>query len=182
MIVISNTAPIIYLAKIGKLSILRDLYSIIYIPSEVWNELMSPVFLKKKKISTDIKFEIEAKEAGWLIVKDPIKEDNLELALTLTRNLGRGEAYAIALSKELSADLLLINDKLAKEIAEKMGITTKWITEVLLEAAERKIIINFPNFKNLFELIIKNGLWIEKTQYKNIILKAKEIFQYKIKD
>ena len=138
MIVISNTSPIIYFASVGRLSLIKDLYSIIYIPTEVWNELMSPILLGKEGLPIDIKFEIEAKETGWIIVKVPIKDENLELALNLSHDLGRGEAYAIALSMELSADLLLINHKKAKEIVEKMGITIKWSTEILLDAVEKK--------------------------------------------
>lgn len=64
LIVISDTSPIIYLAKIEKLSILKDLYSTIYIPSEVWKELIYPISQNKKNIPADIKFEIDAKESG----------------------------------------------------------------------------------------------------------------------
>ena len=103
MIIISNTSPIIYFARISKLSLLKEIYNTIYIPLAVWNELMTPLLLKKEKIPPDIKHEIAAKEAGWLIVKDPEKEENLEIALSLSTELGRGEAYAIALSVELSA-------------------------------------------------------------------------------
>ncbi len=75
MIVISDTSPIIYLAKIEKLSILKDLYTRIYIPSEVWKDLIYPISQNKINIPTDIKFEIDAKESGWLIVKDPEKRN-----------------------------------------------------------------------------------------------------------
>lgn len=177
MIVISDSAPITYLAKIGSLSILKNLYSTIFIPSEVWNELMSPILLKNRDIPSDIKFEIEAKEAGWLIVKDPENDKYLEIALNLSRDLGRGESYAIALSLELSADLLLINDKKAKETAEELGINTKWITEILLEAVEKNFIKNFQEFKEIFESMIENGLWIEREHYKNIFTKAKEFLK-----
>lgn len=122
MIIISNTTPIIYFAKIDKLSLLKDLYSQIYIPTEVWNELITPLTSKKEEIPLDLKYEIEAKEAGWIIVRDPEKDEYIEVALNLFNELGRGEAYAIALYLELHADLLLINDQKAKEIAEKMGI------------------------------------------------------------
>ena len=37
--VVSNTTPIIALLKIGKLSILKDLYGEISIPNEVFNEI-----------------------------------------------------------------------------------------------------------------------------------------------
>jgi len=177
LIVISDTSPIIYLAKIEKLSILKDLYTRIYIPSEVWKELIYPISQNKINIPTDIKFEIDAKESGWLIVKDPEKEEYHEMALNLSRELGRGEAYAIALSLELKADVLLINDKKAKEIAEKKGIKTRWNTEVLLDALEQKLIKNYSEFEKLLNRLIEVGFWIEKREYEKVILKAKNIMK-----
>lgn len=121
MIVISDTSPIIFFAKIKKLKLLKDLYSKIYIPTHVWEEITFPLSQSNKGNPIDLKYEIEAKEEGWLIVKDPEQGEYYEIALQLTQILGSGEAYAIALCFELTADLLLINDKIAKEIAEKKG-------------------------------------------------------------
>jgi predicted nucleic acid-binding protein len=64
LIIVSNTSPIIYFATIGKLTLLKDLYSKVYIPTEVWNELTRPITLKEEKLPPDIKYEMEAKEAG----------------------------------------------------------------------------------------------------------------------
>ena len=71
----------------------------------------------------------------------------------------------------------MINDKKAKETAEELGINTKWITEILLEAVEKNFIKNFQEFKEIFESIIENGLWIEREHYKNIFTKAKEFLK-----
>ena len=43
MIVVSDTAPLIFLGKINKLSIFKELYSKIYVPTEVWGELIYPI-------------------------------------------------------------------------------------------------------------------------------------------
>ena len=181
MIVVSNTAPIIYLASIEKLSVLKELYNKVYIPSEVWNELIRPLTLKQE-VPPDIPSEIKAREEGWLIVTDPEKEENIEIALELTQELGHGESYAIALSIELSADLLLINDRKAKEIAEKMKIKTKWIAEVLLDALEKRIIPHFKEFREILDGIIEKGLWITKEQYTKVIENANEYFKKKEKN
>jgi hypothetical protein len=142
MIVISDTTPIIYFGKIGKLRFLKKLYSIIYIPEAVWEELIEPHSKTDKIVTTDIKYEIKAKEAGWFIIKNPESKEFKELALELSKEIGRGEAYAIALYLEKNADLLLINDKVAKDIAETKGINTKWNAEVLLEAFDKNYIKN----------------------------------------
>ena len=175
MIIVSNTSPIIYLASVGRLTLLKELYTKIYIPSEVWNELINPWILREERIPPDIKYEIEAKESGWLIIKDPEKEENIEIALGLSLQLDIGEAYAIALSLELDADSLLINDQKAKEIAESMGIRTKWITEVLVEAVEKKLLKKFSEFEDIFNHMVENGLWIRKSHYYIILDKVKKL-------
>jgi len=164
MIVISNTSPILYFGLAGKLSILKDLYSKIYIPNAVWEEIPS-----------SLRININDKKTDWLVIQNPEKEEFKELAFSLFSILGRGESYAIALSLELKADYLLINDQEAKIKAEEMGIKTKWITEVLIDAAEKKIIKKFQEFQKIFEMMIENGLWIKKEHYNKILLKAKEI-------
>lgn len=93
----------------------------------------------------------------------------------MTLELDIGEAYAIALSIELSADYLLINNQKGKDLAESMGIQTKWITEVLLESVEQKFISDFGEFREILDLMIENGLWIRKSIYESILLKVKTL-------
>ena len=175
MIVISDTAPIIFFAKVKKLSILKQLYSIIYIPNAVWEELIEPLAKSKKDVPSDIECELKAKEEGWLIVKDPETAQHHEIALNLSKILGRGEAYAIALSLELKAKLLLINDSEARKIAESKGLKTKWSTEVLLDAFEKDIVNNYQEFEKLLNEMIELGLWMKKSLYEQILDKAKSL-------
>lgn len=179
MIVVSDTAPLIFFGKINKFNIFKELYSEIYIPTEVWDELIYPITSNQDNIPIDVKLEIEAKESGWLIVKNPEKEENKEIALQLSANLGLGEAYAIALSKELNAEILLINDKQARNIAMEMGINTKWITDVLIDAVKENVIKSNLEFKEILLKLVEIGLWIKKHDYDDILLKAKEIFESK---
>ncbi|MBD3229211.1 MAG: hypothetical protein GF329_13595 [Candidatus Lokiarchaeota archaeon] len=175
MIVISDTSPIIYFAKIGQLQILKDLYSKIYVPDAVWEELVYPLSRHYNKIPKDIKYALRAKEEGWIIIKNPETIKFYELALELSKNLGRGEAHAIALSLEINADLLLINDKMAKNIAELRGINTKWNAAVLLEAYEKNLFKSYQEFKINLDKMIESGLWIEKSLYEELLNKAKTI-------
>lgn len=176
MIVISDTAPIIIFGKISRLFLLKELYTKVYIPLEVWNELIYPLSQNYEKIPKDLKYELEAKKSGWLIVKNPEKEDNVEIAFKLSHKLGIGEAYAIALSIDLSADILIINDKEAMKEAANYGIKTKWITDVLLDAASKNLIKSFKEFKELLNLTVENGLWIEKDYLNKTLEDAERIF------
>jgi len=170
MIVISDTSPLVFFAKIEKLTLLRDLYSSIIIPFAVWEELIYPLSKPNEKIPSDIKYEVKAKDEGWLVVKNPESYKYHEIALNLSKNLGRGEAYAIALSLELQADVLLIDDSEARKVAESKGIKTKWCTEVLLDALESNLIKNYQEFEALLNKMIEIGLWMEKSLYDEIII------------
>ncbi|MEJ2251664.1 MAG: hypothetical protein P8Y97_18655 [Candidatus Lokiarchaeota archaeon] len=88
MIVISDTAPIISFGKAHKLYLLKDLYQTIYLPIEVWEELIFPLVRNKNDLPEDINVELKAKEEGWIIVKNPEEEESIELALRLSLELG----------------------------------------------------------------------------------------------
>ena len=62
MIVVSNSSPLIALAKIGKLYILRELFGEIVIPKAVWNEV---VVKGKGKPGAE-----EVEKAEWIQVRE----------------------------------------------------------------------------------------------------------------
>lgn len=69
MVIVSDTTPIITLLKINQLELLRDLFGVIYIPDDVYNELI-----------IDDRFENEVKkikESNYIIVKH-INKDSVE--------------------------------------------------------------------------------------------------------
>ena len=63
MIVISNATPLIYLAKIDKLHLLRDLFEHVIIPEEVYKEV---VITGLKYGYFDAQTVKSAIEEGWI--------------------------------------------------------------------------------------------------------------------
>jgi len=53
------------------------------------------------------------------------------------RHLGRGERAAIALCRERDAQLLIVDDKVARRAADAMGVGTVGTLGVLVAAADR---------------------------------------------
>jgi len=83
---VSNTTPLIHLARIGHLELLRGLYALVYVPPAVLGEA-------RRHVDEAMTAAIAA---GWLTerrVGDPARVHELERALG-----GRGEAEAIALA------------------------------------------------------------------------------------
>lgn len=144
--VVSNSSPIIHLAKIGKLSLLREYFNTIMVPESVFKECVAEG--KDRK-------EVEAiKKAEWIRVAEV---QDKKLVKLLQSSLDDGESEAIALSLESGADLILLDDSDAREKARIYGLTVTGTLGVLLRAKkDRKI-------SSLKENIIKlreSGFWV----------------------
>ena len=144
--VVSNSSPIIHLAKIGKLSLLREYFDTIMVPGSVFKECVTEG--KDRK-------EVEAiKKAEWIRVAEV---QDKKLVKLLQSSLDDGESEAIALSLESGADLILLDDSDAREKARIYGLTVTGTLGVLLRAKkDRKI-------SSLKENIIKlreSGFWV----------------------
>ena len=105
--VISNSSPLMNLAIIGQLDLVQKLFSTITVPQEVWNELT--VAGKGKPGSMVIT------QADW-IHRVPL--GNRTLYTLLNKDLDDGEAAAIALAVEKHADLMLLDETDARNVAD----------------------------------------------------------------
>ncbi len=129
MIVVSNSSPLIALAKIGKLHILKDLFGEIIIPKAVWYEV---VVKGKGKPGAE-----EVERAEWIKVREV--EDILSVEI-LKGEIEIGEAEAIVLAKELNADLLIMDESIPRVIAESIGLRVVGSLAILYIAKKRGLI------------------------------------------
>ena len=109
--VVVNSSPLIALSGIRQLDILRKLYGEIHIPTAVYDEISAKPNSICKRLVDD--------------ATDWIKIDSISnrLAKKLFQSrLHAGEVEAIILSQELEANLLVIDDALAKKHAQYLGI------------------------------------------------------------
>jgi predicted nucleic acid-binding protein len=109
-VVVSNTSPIIYLSAIGDFNILAELFGTILIPQAVHNELAAG-----KDNSAEYR---EALAASWINVTRIRNQSARSYLLT---DLDVGEAEAIILAEELGSDLILLDDRLGRKVAELKG-------------------------------------------------------------
>ena len=123
-LVVVNTTPIIALSLIGELDLLRRLYGQVLVPSAVEAEVLAG--------GRDGIGSSELMEASWLRVaslQDARRAD-------LLADLDRGEAEVIALAQELNADLVVIDERLARLHAKRLGLTLTGTLGVLLKAKQ----------------------------------------------
>ena len=100
MIVVSNSSPLIALARIGRLSILASLFKRILIPAEVQHEVTVA--------GGGLPGDEEVRNANWIEVA-PQKSPADAWLTQACQNLGAGERGAILLAKSLPADLILLD-------------------------------------------------------------------------
>jgi uncharacterized protein len=126
MRVVSNTSPISNLSIIGQLGLLQGQFETLWIPSAVADELHN--------IPESLAHEvIEDAKRTWLrtqAITDSVTSRSLK------RELHRGEAEAIALAMEIKADLILIDERDARIVAKRAGLTVTGALGILLRAKE----------------------------------------------
>ena len=118
-----NSTPLIALAVTGHVTILKALFDEVYIPPSVYGEVVA-----KGKSRPGV---AEIRNAKWLIVKAPQQKTSLPAELL---GLDPGERDVILLGQEVTADWLLIDEKLARRVADVMGFRVKGTLGLLLIA------------------------------------------------
>ena len=122
MIIISDTSPISAFIRIGRLDLLRVLYDTVTIPVEVKRELHAVP--EQAAILDDL---------AWIVTA---KATNVSLVTELRKVLDPGEAEAIALSLELNADALIIDERQGRKLAENRGILIVGVLGILVQAKQ----------------------------------------------
>jgi predicted nucleic acid-binding protein len=129
IVVVSNASPLINLARIGKLDLLRQLYEELSVPEAVWQEIVV-------KGAGQPGAE-EVKTATWIKRR---AVTNTQLARALQQELDTGEAEAIALALEMEAKLLLMDEHVGRETARHLGLHCIGLIGVLIEAKRKGLI------------------------------------------
>jgi predicted nucleic acid-binding protein len=154
--IISNTSPILNLAIINKLFILEKLYSKIFIPEAVFNEITQ--FYPDDPVSNQLK------NADWIIKKNI---SNTLFKKSLLIEIDEGEAEAIILALDLKTDLLLMDEKAGRKIAGEYNLNVTGVLGILVEAKKNNLISDIKSVMD--ELITKAGFRIHKDLYNYIL-------------
>ncbi|MCG7850846.1 MAG: DUF3368 domain-containing protein [ANME-2 cluster archaeon] len=97
----------------------------------------------------------DVQDAYWILVNEA--KDILGIE-ALKHEIGVGESETIILAKELKADIVLIDDRIAREIAISMGLNVTGTLAIIYEAINRNIINE--DFREIIKVLRKNNVWI----------------------
>jgi len=149
MIVVSDASPLIALGRIGRIDLLKEIFGTLVLPDAVWKEVVEAGM---QKIGAD-----EVGSALWITRQSVNDQDLVNL---LRHDLGAGEAEAIVLARECSADFLLIDERLGRSAAKSLGLKVVGLVGILIEARDRGLIIDAGSLMD--RLHDEAGFWISE--------------------
>ncbi len=142
MVVVADTSPLIYLSRVGALGLLHTLFGEVVVPRAVWTEVV-----EQRTAAPGLD---ALRVANWLRVVDQ------ELPV-LDLGLDAGETAAILLAESLQADLLLIDERLGRRVAESRGLIVRGTLGVLVQARRTGAL---PALRPVLERLVADGFRI----------------------
>ena len=157
MIVFSNTTPFIALSVINKLDLLPSIFEEIHVADSVIRECSEGGKIMVPDLSS----------LDWVISHNDL--DNTMLPILL--ELDRGEKQTIALALKEKDSLVIIDEKIGRNIAEYMGLKVVGTLGVLVKAKRLKMI---DSFKDEVYCMLEAGIRYHQGLIERIILELGE--------
>lgn len=156
---ISNTSPLLYLYRIDALEWLPGMFGKIWIPKAVVIELE-----EGRQRGFDVP---DPSQIPWLDVVEPRMVPTEWLAL----DLGMGELAVMALALENRNHVVLLDDALARRIAQATNLDVWGTLRILLTAKEQGLIEQVSPF---LERLATSGMWISNNIRQRVLILAGE--------
>jgi Predicted nucleic acid-binding protein, contains PIN domain len=132
MIAVADASPLCYLVIIGEIDLLPQCFSQVVAPHAVIAELLHE----------DAPEAVRAWASNlpaWICVKE-----NPTLATKGLEKLQAGEQAAILLAESMKADIILLDEKIARRIAAERGLRVTGLLGVLAEASSGGLVALGP--------------------------------------
>jgi len=170
MPVVTNASPVIVLARIRRLQLLKELYGIVLMSPSVKVECVD----RGKEAGADDVLEMEKGVSQRWIQLVSLNREEMQQARSLTdeTRIGLGEAEALVLAKRRNV-LAVLDDKEARAIAKSWNLEYTGTIMVLYEAFVKRLISHDELVDDLAKLT--RIMWISTDVITEIIRRAKEV-------
>jgi len=166
---VSNSSPLIWLAKIGRLVLLKTLFGEVVIPRRLYEETTL------EKQSADAILIGKAVEDGWIKVSEEKMEE--ADALAGVSGIHLGEAEAILLAQRLGTELI-IDEREASVTAQMFSVKPIGTIAVLLLALARDQ-VTLSEFRECLDSLLASGFWLSVDVYNKALEEARSIAKRK---
>jgi predicted nucleic acid-binding protein len=152
--VVSNTSPLLNLALIDRLDVVRDQFSTVAAPEQVWDELAAG----EKGLDALRSLRSDG-------VLEVVTVPETPLLAEFGRELDRGEAAALAYAVETDADLILLDEREGRQAARRHEIPVTGVIGVLLRAARQGEL----SLRDELDTLREAGFWISESLYEEVL-------------
>lgn len=160
MILVLDASVLIALSRIGRLDLLRQIAGTVHIPEAVYDEVV--------RRGEGQPGSVEVARAEWILRRQVYDRASVD---RLRRQVGRGEAEAIVLARELAADFLVLDDATARRVAEMEGQRVLGLLGLLLHGKRSGVV---PAVKPVLDEMLAAGFFVGDTVYRLILRQAGE--------
>lgn len=153
MAAVADTSPLIFLAKVNRLTLLPELYREVFLPPAVETELRAKP------------------DRAWPELDRFIASARIQAPANVTQiqsfsALGIGEAEAIALTMEIPDAVLIMDDAEGRRMAQSLGLRVTGLLGILIEAKVRELL---PAISPIVDQLIAEGLWLSEAMRRNVL-------------
>jgi uncharacterized protein len=161
--VVCNATPLINFAAINRLDILQAMFGQVVIPQAVYNETTGSSLPGSQSV-------LEAIASGWLQVCTVYA-----IVPEVLAELDDGEREAIALALEISEQRILLDEREARQVAQRLGLQVIGTLGILLLAKDNRII---PQVQSLLDGMMNMAqYWVAATLYQQVLRQAGELVE-----
>jgi predicted nucleic acid-binding protein len=162
VVVVADSSPLIYLSRVGALDLLAVVCGEVVVPREVWDEVV-----EKRPSAPGV---VALRQATWIRVVDAASPP-------LDLDLDSGETAAILLAETIHADLLLIDERVGRKVAEARGIAIRGTLGVLVQARQMGAL---PALKPVLDALVAEGFRIAPALTRAALSRVGELAEPKI--
>lgn len=160
MILVLDASSLITLARIRRLALLPQLADRIYIPEAVYIESVTQ--------AGDRPGSIELAQADWIMCRHVEQQAHV---MRLRTRLGWGEAEAIVLTLQVQADAVVLDDAMARRVAEQEGCAVVGLLGLLVDGKRRGLI---PAVKPILDALREARFFVADDLYAVVLRQAGE--------
>ena len=151
--IISNTSPLIHLAKVGKLELLKDMFGVVHTPLSVYNEVL------KQPRNTETVIIKKAVNEGWIKLRKIVLKEPLKKFSTVAR--AELETIALAIKEKKT---VIIDDKNAVQIANIFNVKVHGTLYAILQAVKRRL-LKKEEAINIVNQMMENEFYLSSDVY-----------------
>ena len=155
--VVSDTSPLLNLALIDRLDLLKAQFSSLTVPTQVWDELVAG------EAGVDALRKLRAD--GFLTV---VEVEQSDLFTEIFHELDRGETAAICYAIEHESDLILLDESDGRRVARRHNLDMTGVVGILLRGANTGDI----ELQRELDALREAGFWISDSLYSKVLTEA----------